>query len=98
MFHYKPGAGKTHTAMGTITELAHEGKVKKSLVVVPNDLVRQFKDEIEEFTEGVTVRAMTYQGRAKRLKEYAGDQLITVISHNQLKNDIDALKASLIWW
>ena len=28
LFHYKPGAGKTHTAMGTITELAHEGKVK----------------------------------------------------------------------
>ena len=92
LFHFKPGSGKTHTAMGTITELAHEGKVKKSLVVVPNDLVRQFKDEIEEFTEGVTVRAMTYQTKAQRLKEYSGDQLITIISHNQLKNDIDALK------
>ena len=42
--------------------------------------------------QGVTVKAMTYQGRAKRLEEYAGDQLITVISHSQLKNDIDALK------
>lgn len=93
MFHYKPGAGKTHTAMGSITELYAEGKIKKSLVVVPNNLVRQFQDEIKEFTtESVTVRAMTYQSKAKRLEEYAGQQMITVISHNQLRNDQDALR------
>lgn len=91
MFHYKPGAGKTHTAIGSVTELASEGKVKKALVVVPNDLVRQFQDEIVEFTDDISVRAMTYQTKAKRLVEYDGDQLITVISHNQLKNDADDL-------
>lgn len=91
MFHYKPGAGKTHTAMGSITELASEGKVKKSLVVVPRDLVRQFRDEIEEFTENVSVRAMTYQSPAKRAEEYLGDQLITIISQNQLASDADKL-------
>ena len=93
ILHYKPGAGKTHTALGAITELHHDGKVKKVLVVTKSDLVKQFNDEIKHFTEGITSRPMTYQGKAQRIKEYfEGDQLITIISHSQLKNDAEALR------
>ena len=63
------------------------------LVVTKSDLVRQFNDEIQHFTEGITSRPMTYQGKAQRAKEYLeGDQLITIISHNQLKNDAEILR------
>lgn len=92
LIHYKPGAGKTLTAMGSITELVADGAVKKALVVVPDNLVRQFRDDMAEFTEGINFKALTYQNPAERALVYGSDQTVTIISHSQLVKDAEAIQ------
>lgn len=91
LIHYKPGAGKTHTAIGSISE-AYDAGANKVLVVVPEDLVRQFSKEIDDFTDdAITVRDYkAYLSKKKRIEMYENDDsFVHVISHKMLKNDGD---------
>jgi superfamily II DNA or RNA helicase len=92
--HFEPGAGKTNTAIGAITELYAEGKVKKALIVVPSNLVRQFDEEVSHFTtlDKKQHMGMGTQGPERRAVLYMQDRLITVISHNQFVRDAEVLK------
>ena len=91
------GSGKTAVALCGIAHLAAQGKVKKALVVVPATVGAQFGDEIKKFLapEHHDSYAVT-SGMARKQREaaYAGDQLITVITHDALRNDFEAIKAA----
>lgn len=91
------GSGKTATAILGIRHLASQGKVKKALVVVPTTVAKQFEDEMKDYLlpehHGDFVVA-TGMARSKRHESYGGDQLITVITHDTLRNDFEQIKAA----
>lgn len=57
-----PGGGKTNCIVADILLLLGKGKIKRPVVVVPNNLVRQFCNEINDFTNGkINAFPLTYQ-------------------------------------
>jgi hypothetical protein len=57
-----PGGGKTNCIIADINLLLAKGLIKRPVVVVPNNLVRQFVAEINEFTNGkMNAFPFTYQ-------------------------------------
>lgn len=89
LIHYKPGAGKTHTAIGSISE-AYDKGAEKILVAAPEDVVRQFANEVDTFTtDAISVKAYKgYLSKKQRINWYANDDsTVHVISHKFLKND-----------
>ncbi len=57
-----PGGGKTNCIMADILLLLQAQKIKRPVVVVPNNLVRQFCNEINEFTNGkINAFPLTFQ-------------------------------------
>jgi len=99
------GAGKTATALCGITHLHKAGKVKKALVVVPKTVLQQFGTEIAgdpksgwsgflapEYHDQFQILDSDRMDRGSRHAAYGGDKLITVITHDQLRNDFDAIK------
>ena len=99
------GSGKTATALCGISHLHKAGKVKKALVVVPKTVLKQFGTEIAGDPKkgwsgflGPEYRDQ-YQlidglSKGKRNEAYGGDKLITVITHDMLRNDFEAIKAA----
>ena len=91
------GTGKTATMLNGIANLAEQGKVKKALVVVPKSVALQFGDEIDRFLDPKykdQYSIASGASPAKRQAAYSGDKLITVITHDQLRNDAAAIKAA----
>lgn len=91
------GSGKTAVALCGISHLAAQGKVKKALVVVPATVGAQFGDEIKKFLgpeHQDNYAIASGMSRKQREAAYAGDQLITVITHDALRNDFEAIKAA----
>jgi len=94
LIHYAPGAGKTHAAIGSATELIAEGKVKRVLIVTPGNLSKQFDEEIKEMVVGVKSRNLATSARVVRMKQYANAEPgFTVISHTQFEHDMEFLRA-----
>lgn len=101
------GAGKTATALCGITHLAEQGKIKKALVVVPKTVLQQFGTEITgdpktgwsgfldpKYHDQFQILDSDKMAKDKRQGAYGGDKLITVITHDQLRNDFDSIKAA----
>lgn len=99
------GSGKTATALCGISHLHKAGKVKKVLVVVPKTVLKQFGTEIAgDPTRGWSgflapeyhdqYQLIDGMSKAKRNEAYGGDKLITVITHDMLRNDFEAIKAA----
>ena len=91
------GTGKTATMLCGIANLAEQGKVKKALIVVPKSVALQFGDEVQKFLDPKyhdQYAIASGVGPDKRKAIYGGDKLITVITHDQLRNDAEAIKAA----
>lgn len=91
------GAGKTTSCLCGIAHLAEQGLVKKALIIVPKSVAQQFGKEVEENLDAKYLDQYTIAsgGDAKKRHEaYASDKLITVITHDQVRNDFEAIKAA----
>ena len=102
------GSGKTAVILCGIAHLAAQGKVKKALVVVPKSVMEQMagkpkagqQNEAEKFLgpelakSVIAVNSDYGHGPAKRKELYQGDQLITVVTHDTIRYDAEALKAA----
>ena len=91
------GSGKTATALAGIAHLHKQGKVKKALLVVPTSVVKGFQKEMEFFLadEYHDQYKSAATGSPKTRREaHQGDQLFTLITHNQLRNDHAIIKAA----
>lgn len=91
------GAGKTFTALCGIAHLAEQGNVKKALLVVPKSVTENFGSELRVSLDPKyhdNYRVIGGMSKAQRDKAYSGDQLFTVITHDQLRNDEAAIKAA----
>lgn len=87
----------THNTMSALTaynELFQEGKVKKSLLIVPASLKFQWRDEIDKFTGYLsTVIDGTKAQRRKQYEAFENDLTnFCLISYETMRNDIDIVE------
>ncbi len=93
------GSGKTAMSLAAITDLHEQGKVKKALVVVPKSVADQFGKEVkfaldDKYHDQYQVATSDKMNSKKRQAAFAGDKLITVVTHDQLRNDHEAIMAA----
>lgn len=101
------GTGKTAVALCGISHLHKQGKVKKALVVVPAIVLSQMaggdaEDEVHKFLGdeyhdkyvGMDTSKSHANTREKRATLYQGDQVMTFVTHDTLRNDFDMIQAA----
>ena len=91
--------GKTPQYLSTIYVLFREKKIKHALIVCPNVIKYQIKDEIDKFfdTEKYNFTSQLVDGTVKkRMKLYEEWEterpVITIVNYELLNNDIDIFK------
>ncbi len=79
------GLGKTVQAISAAMILKQQGKVKRVLVVCPSSLKRQWRTEIEKFTDET---ATIPEGQPKRRKaQYDNDTFFTIVNYELVYRD-----------
>jgi len=85
------GSGKTPIMLGSLTELHHSGKVKKSILAVPSIVQKQFGAEAIRFIDpnsGFHVHAQPGESYEERLRAYQDpDKHAVVVTHQSLRDD-----------
>lgn len=88
------GLGKTLQAIAAMVRLARKDDVRRTLVVCPASLKRQWQREIERFTELRAGSAVVLDGsREDRRRRYADPPPVLITSYELCRTDADDLRA-----